>query len=130
MTARVQAGRALRAELKRVNQLQGKGKSKEAVAAMALLDADAPSTEQARKHESDLAKQRVRELRGELFSYGEASLTRKVLRRFLESPEVRLLLPPELQELPPAGSSASRIGRPSVAWSATARRLTSAAGDR
>lgn len=45
-----------------------------------------------------MAKQRVRELRGEFFSYGKASLTREVLRRFLETPEVKLLLPHELQE--------------------------------
>jgi hypothetical protein len=97
LTARVQAGRALRDELQRINRLQGKGKSKDATAALAALDASAPSSEQARKCEDELARQRVRELRGELFSYGEVSLTREVLRRFLETPEVRLLLPPQLQ---------------------------------
>ena len=98
LTARVQAGRALRKELQRINQLQGKGRADDAAAAMAALDASAPSTAKARDAEANLAKQRVRELRGELFSYGEASLTREVLRRFLQIPEVRLLLPQELQK--------------------------------
>ena len=106
LTARVQAGRALRDELQRINRLQGKGRSKDAAAALEALDASAPTTEQARKREDALAKQRVRALRGELFSYGEASLTREVLRRFLETPEVRLLLPAELQERQRAGADA------------------------
>ena len=70
----------------------------DATAALEALNASAPATEQTRRRETELAKQRVRELRGELFSYGEVSLTREVLRRFIESPEVRLLLPAELQE--------------------------------
>ena len=106
LTARVRAGRELRAELQRINRLQGKGKTREATAAMAALDASAPSSESARESEDNLARQRVRELRGELFSYGEASLTREVLRRFVESPEVRMLLPPELQERQRAGADA------------------------
>ena len=52
-----------------------------------------PSTDTARKDEAALARQRVRDLRSEAFSYGGLSLTREVLRRFVESPEVRALLP-------------------------------------
>ena len=48
----------------------------------------------------------MRELRGELFSYGGASLTREVLRYFLNTPEVELLLPPELQERQRAAADA------------------------
>ncbi len=40
----------------------------------------------------------MRELRGEFFSYGGASLTREVLRYFVSDPGVKLLLPSELQE--------------------------------
>ena len=40
----------------------------------------------------------MRELRDEAFSYGGLSLTREVMRRFVESPEVRPLLPDALQE--------------------------------
>ena len=40
----------------------------------------------------------MRELRNEAFNYGNISLTREVLRRFVESPEVRQLLPEALQE--------------------------------
>ena len=106
LTARVQAGRALREELQRINRLQGKGRWKDAAVALEVLDGSAPATELARKREDELAKQRVRELHGELFSYGEASLTCEVLRRFIESPEVRLLLPAELQERQRAGADA------------------------
>lgn len=98
LTARVRAGRELRAELLRINQLRGKGKWSEADAAMAVLDSSAPSTDAATAKEAALARQRVRELRSEAFSYGGLSLSREVVRQFLDSPEVRPLLPPELQE--------------------------------
>ena len=39
LTARVKAGRELRAELQRIHRLQDKGKSQEAAAAFAALDA-------------------------------------------------------------------------------------------
>jgi len=48
----------------------------------------------------------VIELRGELFSYGGASLTREVLRYFLATPVVKLLLPPELQKQQSAAADA------------------------
>ena len=56
MTARVQAGRALRDELQRINRLQGKGKSADAAAALEALNASAPSSEQARNRESESLK--------------------------------------------------------------------------
>jgi hypothetical protein len=106
LTARVRMGRELRAELQRINRLHGKGKWTDAAAAMAALDADAPSTDKARRAESSLAKQRVRQLRQEAFSYGNASLTREVLRRFIESPEVQPLLPAEVQTRQKASNDA------------------------
>ena len=55
-----------------------------------------PHGEEAR--EDGLAKKRVGALRDAAFSFGGLSLSRRLLARFLEMPEVRLLLPDVLRE--------------------------------
>ena len=99
LTARVKAGRALREELERVSRLRGRkeGYSKQADAALDALKAQAPSDADGKRQLESLAKQRVRDLRDEAFSYGGFELTRQILARFVEMPAVREALPDELK---------------------------------
>lgn len=82
----------LRAELQKVAQLRHAQKIKEADTLFASVD-DTPSDASTASRAESLAKQRVRELRDCCFSMGGLSLTRRILERFLNTPEVRLLLP-------------------------------------
>ncbi|KAL3916857.1 MAG: hypothetical protein SGPRY_006643, partial [Prymnesium sp.] len=82
----------LRAELQKVAQLRHAQKIKEADTLFASVD-DTPSDASTASRAELLAKQRVHELRDCCFSMGGLSLTRRILERFLNTPEVRLLLP-------------------------------------
>lgn len=92
-------GRELREQLLELNRLRHaalKGSAGNAEKAAELADAlelEAPADQQKL---DCLARQRVRTLRDTAFSFGGLELTRQVLRRFCDMPEVRQLLTPEL----------------------------------
>jgi hypothetical protein len=97
-TRRKQEGARLRTELVAIARLFTAHKSKDAQARLERLLAEGPSEQQAIAREQGLAKQRVRGVRDSLFELGNITLTKRVLRRFLATPEVRLLLPGELRQ--------------------------------
>ena len=94
-------GRKLREQLLELNRLRhaakkgSAGNAEKAAALAAALEPQAPVDEQ--KLDS-LARQRVRTLRDTAFSFDGLELTREVLRRFCNMPEVRQLLTSELLE--------------------------------
>ena len=96
LSPRVRAGRELREQLLNI-RLSRERKHEEADAALAALAADAPSDANAQRKQGDLARRRLQGLQAEAFSYGSFALTREVIRRFVSSPEVRRLLPEEMQ---------------------------------
>lgn len=54
------------------------------------------SYESLKRKEAGLGKKRAHELRNHVFSSGGSSLAKEIIRRFLDIPEVKLLLPDEL----------------------------------
>lgn len=102
ITKRKEEGASLRKELVAIARLFTAHKSTDAQARLDMLLKAAPSEggdeEQAIAREESLAKQRVRGVRDTLFEIGNISLTKRVVRRFLDTPEVRLLLPDELRQ--------------------------------
>lgn len=95
-TARVRAGKELHEQLLKVCsivcRLRNRHKIKEADALFQSLD-NTPMEASAIAKEDGLSRHRVRELRNCCFSLGGLSLTRRVLERFINMPEVRMLLP-------------------------------------
>ena len=97
LTARVKAGRLLRSKLQEIARLEAAGKlraaqeERESLNSSSALPMDAASITK----QSNLAKQRVRELRDVAFSFGDLSLTKEIVERFLNVPEVRVLLSKE-----------------------------------
>lgn len=91
-TARVRAGKELHEQLLKVFRLRNRHKIKEADELFQSLD-NTPMEASAIAKEDGLSRHRVRELRDCCFSLGGLSLTRRVLERFLNMPEVRMLLP-------------------------------------
>ena len=101
LTARVRAGRELRQKLQeaaRQYTSHAKGSTAKADQAMAELEATAPTSDEGKRKIQQLGKELVRGLRDTAFSYGGYAVTKEVIARFLELPEVRLLLPAEMQK--------------------------------
>ena len=101
LTARVRAGRELRQKLQeaaRQYTSHAKGSTAKADQAMAELEATAPTSDEGKRKIQQLGKERVRGLRDTAFSYGGYAVTKEVIARFLELPDVRLLLPAEMQK--------------------------------
>ena len=94
-TKRVLEGRKLRDQLLEINRLRHVGKAREAGELASELEA-APAA--AASKVDALSRQRVRELRDTAFSFGGLELTRQIVRRFCDLPEVRPLLTAELLE--------------------------------
>eukprot|EP00966_Prymnesium_polylepis_P159513 3686474-Prymnesium_polylepis.1 len=92
-TERVQEGRKLREQLLEINRLRKQGGAAEAAELASSLESEAPADA---KKLDGLARQRVRELRDTAFSFGKLDLTREVVRRFVDMPEVRPLLTTEV----------------------------------
>ena len=88
-TKRVQQGRKLREQLLKINDLRKHGHAAEAAELASSLESVAPADA---KKLDDLARQRVRQLRNVAFSFGGLGLTREVVQRFCDMPEVRPLL--------------------------------------
>lgn len=90
----------MRKELCAIARLFTAHKSQDAQARLDALLASGPSEEAEVEvaREESLAKQRVRGVRDTLFEIGNISVTKRVVRRFLNIPEVRLLLPDELRQ--------------------------------
>lgn len=86
---RLIAAKKLREQLLELNRLRNSGKGTMAAELAQQLEADPPSDT---SKLDALAKQRVRELRDTTFSFGGLHLTRRILQRFVDSPEVRPLL--------------------------------------
>ena len=93
-TKRVRAGQKLREQLREINRLRKQGDAEEAAERAAELDATATSSAEV----EGLARQRVRELRATAFSFGGLELTRQIVQRFCDSPEVRPLLTAKVLE--------------------------------
>ena len=93
LTKRVREGRKLRDQLREINRLRHVGKACEAGELASELEA-APAAAESKV--DALARQRVRELRNTAFSFGGLELTRQIVRRFCDLPEVRPLLAAEL----------------------------------
>ena len=89
-TKRVREGRKLREQLRELNRLRYLGKGAKAVELATELES-ARNASKVKQH-NDLARQRVRELRAATFSFGGLELTREIVRRFVDSPEVKPLL--------------------------------------
>lgn len=95
-TKRHRAGKKLREQLLELNRLRNRGKAKEAAELARSLEESTPPTATAASKLDSLARQRVRELRDTAFSFGGLQLTRQILQRFFEMPEVRQLFTAEL----------------------------------
>ena len=95
LTKRVQEGRKLREQLLEINRLRHQGSATEASELASSLESAAPADA---KKLDGLARQRVRELRDTAFSFGKLELTREIVRRFVDMPEVRPLLTTEVIE--------------------------------
>lgn len=88
-TKRVQEGRKLRDQLLLINRLQHQGSAAEAAELANSLEAETPAD--GAKLDA-LARQRVRQLRDTAFSFGGLPLTREIVQRFCDMPEVRPML--------------------------------------
>jgi hypothetical protein len=95
---RVVAGQELRRTLKEIIMLQNSGKTAEARGLAARSQAKrselGPEHDaKLAKREAELAKKRAQKMRTDFFSLGNWGLTADVLKRFLDTPEVKQLMP-------------------------------------
>lgn len=94
---RVQDGQDLRLTLKEIIALEKAGKLDEArglaASALAPVPEDDLAAKQLSVRRGELAKTRAKEMRDHFFSLGGWELTSDVLKRFLNTPEVRRLMP-------------------------------------
>jgi len=89
-TKRIRLGRELKQTLKEVCKLQSRDKVKAAAALLEAAAVDSGSASEA------LAKKRAAELQDLTFTFGDLTLTRAVISKFLELPLIKRLLPDEL----------------------------------
>jgi hypothetical protein len=94
---RTRAGQELRELLIEVNRLTRQGKTKAANEKMDALEASAAAADAKKRHGNDLVNKRARDIRDVVFGTGQMVLTRRVVERFMEMPEVRPLLPEHLR---------------------------------
>ncbi|KAJ1629686.1 hypothetical protein T492DRAFT_873053, partial [Pavlovales sp. CCMP2436] len=97
-TAPVVADQELRRTLKEIIMLQNSGKTAEvrglAARSQAKRSELGPDQDaKLAKREAELAKKRAQKMRTDFFSLGSWSLTANVLKRFLDTPEVKQLMP-------------------------------------
>ena len=94
---RTRVGHNLRELLIEVNRLTRQGKTKVASEKMDALEASSAAADAKKRPGDDLVGKRAREIRDVVFNTGGLVLTRRVVGKFMELPEVRPLLPEHLQ---------------------------------
>ena len=113
---RERAGRALRVQIREAHRLLRLGKNTEAAAALDRLEAEGASAD-AKKHAGDsVITRRAKEIRDLVFKQGHLGTTRRIIKEFLDAPEMKLLLPAHLQQTSKDAETAKMMLQAAKAW--------------
>mmetsp|Transcript_23641 Transcript_23641/g.66362 ORF Transcript_23641/g.66362 Transcript_23641/m.66362 type:complete len:522 (+) Transcript_23641:41-1606(+) len=96
--ARVRAGRALRELIREINRLRRAGKMKEAAAASDRLETEGAIADAKKRAGNSLITRRAKEIQDQVFGMGDLETTRRIVEAFLDSPEMKAVLPAHLQQ--------------------------------
>ena len=113
---RERAGRALRVQIREAHRLLRLGKNTEAAAALDRLEAEGASAD-AKKHAGDsVITKRAKEIRDLVFKQGHLGTTRRIIKEFLDAPEMKPLLPAHLQQTSKDAETAKMMLQAAKAW--------------
>ena len=96
--ARVRAGRDLRQLIREINRLRRAGKMKEAAAASDRLETEGAIADAKKRAGDSLITRRAKEIQDQVFGMGDLETTRRIVEAFLDSPEMKAVLPAHLHE--------------------------------
>ena len=96
--ARVRAGRELRQLIREINRLRRAGKMKEAAAASDRLETEGAIADAKKRAGDSLITRRAKEIQDQVFGMGDLETTRRIVEAFLDSPEMKAVLPAHLQQ--------------------------------